>query len=129
MVAKKKKTTPVDSLKKELRRVVLAGVGAAVLAKEGAADVARKWLEKGEDVEPQIRRTLKRISDQRKKASKKAGKVAGQVDGRVRSLLRKLPLVTKRDLADLAKRIDSLASKVDALSNGKKKQKRTKKSK
>ena len=43
----------LEGLKKELRRVVLAGVGAAALAKDGILDLAKKWVNKGEAVEPE----------------------------------------------------------------------------
>lgn len=106
----------LDSLKKELRKVVLAGVGAAVLAKEGATDVAKRWLARGEKVEPELRKALKRITERRKAVVKQVGKAAATVDGRLKRIVRYLPLVTKNDLSYLAKRIDALAAKVEALS-------------
>ncbi|GEM_PF-962129 len=98
----------LENLKKELRRVVLAGVGAAVMAKEGAADLAKKWVSKGEEVEPELKKALKKLGEKRTQATDKAG------DG-VKRVLGYMPLVTKKDFVDLAKRIDALAAKVDSL--------------
>lgn len=98
----------LEGLKKEIRRVVLAGVGAAVLAKEGAVDLAKKWVNKGEEIEPEIKKALKKLGEKRAQVSEKTG------DG-FRKAMGYLPLVTKKDVADLAKRIDALATKVDSL--------------
>ena len=98
----------LESVKRELRRVVLAGVGAALLAKEGAADLAKRWVSKGEEVEPEIKKALKKIGEKRAQVGEKTGEGLKKAWGY-------MPLVTKKDFADLAKRIDVLASKVDTL--------------
>jgi polyhydroxyalkanoate synthesis regulator phasin len=107
-VVKEKAKEGLESLKKELRRVVLAGVGAAVLAKEGAAGLAKKWLAKGEEVEPELKKALEKLGKKRDEVREKAGEGAKKVWGY-------LPVVTKKDFAELAKRIDALAVKVESL--------------
>ncbi len=118
------KATPTglsaETLKRDLRRVVLAGVGAAVLAKEGAVDLAKKFLAKGEDVEPELRKALKRLSDRRREAAARADGLRTKVDGRLRRFVEALPLATRRDLAQLSGRIDTLSAKVDSLSRKRK---------
>lgn len=101
-----------EGLKRELRRVVLAGVGAAVLAKDGAVDLAKKWVHRGEEVEPEIKKALKKLGEKRAQVSEKAGHGVKKAWGY-------LPLVTKKDFVDLAKRIDALTAKVDSLKRGK----------
>ncbi len=103
----------VEGLKKELRRVVLAGLGAAVLAKEGVADAAKRWLSKGESVEPEIKKALKKLGDRRREAAEKTGRGFKKAVGF-------LPVVTKNDFAELAQRIDALSEKVESLRRGKK---------
>lgn len=103
----------VEGLKKEFRRVVLAGLGAAVLAKEGVADVAKRWLAKGEAVEPDLKKALKKIGDRRREVAEKSGRGFKKAVGF-------LPVVTKNDFAELAKRIDALSEKVESLRRGKK---------
>jgi len=98
----------VESLKRELRRVVLAGVGAAVLAKEGAVDLAKKWVAKGEAIEPDLRKAFKKVTEKRATVTDKAGRG-------FRKAIGYLPVVTKNDLAELVKRIDSLSEKVESL--------------
>lgn len=105
----------VETLKKELRKVVLAGVGAAVLAKEGATDVARKWLAKGESVEPELRKALKQAVARRRKVADAAGKLGEKAQGGFKKMMAAIPMVTKTDVAGLARRIDALAEKVEAL--------------
>lgn len=97
-----------EGLKKELRRVVLAGVGAAILAKEGAAGLAKKWVAKGEEVEPELKKALSKLREKREQVAEKSGEGWKKVTGY-------LPLVTKKDFADLVKRIDALSAKVEGL--------------
>lgn len=98
----------VEGLKKELRRVVLAGVGAAVLAKEGAVDLAKKWVAKGEAIEPDLKKALKKVTEKRDTVGEKAGQGFRKAVGY-------LPVVTKNDFAELVKRIDTLSEKVESL--------------
>jgi len=114
-MARTQKREEARNLRAGLRKVVLAVVGAAVMAKESAQDVARKCVARGQKVEPQIRKTLDRLVEQRRKAVDQAGKLAEKVDGRIRNLSRYLPVVTRHDLAELVRRLDSLSHKVDAL--------------
>ena len=98
----------IEGLKKEIRRVVLAGVGAAVLAKEGAVGLATKWVNRGEEIEPEIKKALKKLGEKRAQVSEKTG-------NGFRKAMGYLPLVTKKDVAELAKRIDAIGAKLDSL--------------
>lgn len=98
----------LEGLKKELRRVVLAGVGAAILAKEGAVGLAKRWVAKGEEVEPELKKALNKLGEKRQQVTDKTGEGWKKVTGY-------LPLVTKKDFAELVKRIDALSAKVEGL--------------
>jgi polyhydroxyalkanoate synthesis regulator phasin len=113
-MSKKTASLNLGPLKRDLRKVVLAGVGAALLAKEGTVELARKFMEKGEDVEPQIKKTLKSLSDHSKAAVKKTG-------GSLKTLGESLPLVTRKDWAAHTDQIKTLALKIDALARMKNK--------
>ena len=113
-------STKTERVRQNIRRVMLAGLGAAALAQESARDLGKRLLAKGEKTEPKIKRKLKELSERRRKAAKKAAGVAAKARG----WTQKLPIVTKSDVAALAKRIDTLTEKVDALSKKPKKRSR-----
>ena len=115
MAAKKKNGVKVD-----LRSVALAGVGAAAIAMDGAEDLYRRFVTRGKREEPGIRKTIGKLNNRRRSVQKSAGSMAKSMDGRLKEFGRNLPFVTKNDLSDLVKRIESLSEKVDALSKPKK---------
>jgi hypothetical protein len=59
-------------------------------------------------VEPELRKALKQVNAKRAQVTETTG------EG-VKKALGYLPLVTKRDFAELVKRIDGLAGKVESL--------------
>jgi len=119
-MAKLTEKIDLEALKKELRRVVLTGVGAAVMAKEGAVDLAKKFLSKGEDVEPELKKAFKSLMERRRKVAEKAGGLRTKAEGGLRALAKRLPIVTRQDFQELSGRIEALASKVDTLAKRRK---------
>lgn len=111
-MAQEKKGLSADGMKKGFRKAVLAGMGAAALAKERVADATRTMIAKGEKVEPDVKRAFKKLVERRRKTGQKVGV---QMGTQVKRLVRSLPVVTRGDIAALAQRVDGLAKKIDGL--------------
>ena len=105
----KKNTTSVDQLRGGVRTVALAGMGAAVLAKDGAFDLAKRWVKRGEQLEPGIKKTFTQLTKKRTKVTQTVSKTTGSS---LKKVWTYLPVVTKKDILDLSKRIDALSAKV-----------------
>ena len=114
------KQTEARRWKKGLRKVVLAGMGAAALARDGASETARKCVRKGEELEPGLKKILHRLAQQQKSVVQKVGKVTTAVDQRLQGWTKRIPVVTRRDFSELVQRIDVLTVKIDALASRKK---------
>ena len=102
-----------------LKKVALTGLGAATVARETAAGAMKKFLAKGEAMEPTLRKGFKAMVAGRKKASQTAGRWSTRAQGGFRKVMEAIPVVTKSDVAGLMKRIDALTTKVEALSTKK----------
>ena len=105
----KKNATGVDQIRGGVRTFALAGMGAAVLAKDGAVDLAKKWVKKGEQLEPGIKKTFTQLTKKREKVTQTVSKTTGSS---LKKVWTYLPVVTKKDILDLSKRIDVLSAKV-----------------
>jgi polyhydroxyalkanoate synthesis regulator phasin len=105
----RKNQVGADQLRDGVRTVALAGMGAAVLAKDGALDLAKKWVKKGEQLEPGIRKTFTRLTKKRTKVTQTVTKTTS---GSLKKAWALLPVVTRKDILDLSKRIDVLSAKV-----------------
>lgn len=122
----------------QVRRVLLAGVGVAFLAKDEVQDLVDRLVAKGETAERDGRKLVsgllvnptKGVIDQlgkRTRGFKKnvatslhtaqdlARTVQTRWTKRVEKTLSKLNLVSSRDVADLNSKIDQLARKIDRL--------------
>lgn len=109
----------MSNLTKELRKFALTGLGAAMTAKENAKGMTKKWLAKGEAMEPQIKKTVKRLVDQRKTLSKKASRVAAQADSRLKGFVKYIPVITRKDFTSLSKQMEQLTTIVNGLAKKK----------
>ena len=105
----KKNTTGVDQLRDGVWTMALAGMGAAVLAKDGAYDLAKRWVKKGEQLEPGIKKTFNQLTKKREKVTQTVTKTTGSS---LKTAWTYLPVVTKKDILDLSKRIDALGAKI-----------------
>jgi len=92
-----------------VRKVLLAGIGAAVLAQEEAEALIQKLIEKGELAEKDGRWMMKDLHEKRRK------KVEGELDKRIVSLIERMKLPTKSDIEELSDKITAIATKVDQL--------------
>jgi polyhydroxyalkanoate synthesis regulator phasin len=105
----KKKAAGVDQLRDGVWTVALAGMGAAVLAKDGAYDLAKRWVKKGEQLEPTIKKSFTQLTKKREKVAQTVTKNTGTS---LKKAWNYFPVVTKKDILDLSKRIDVLSAKV-----------------
>jgi polyhydroxyalkanoate synthesis regulator phasin len=92
-----------------IRKVMLAGIGAAALAQEEAEAFIQKLIEKGELAEKDGRVLMK---DLREKRRQKAGE---ELDKRISCLIDRMNIPTKSDFEDLSEKIAEIARKVDGL--------------
>ncbi|MBI2933908.1 MAG: phasin family protein [Planctomycetes bacterium] len=115
MTTKTESWISVENLRRDLRKMVLTGVGAAFMATEGAADMAKKWLARGEKAEPEIRKAVKKLADRSKTLTEKTDTLRAKVNGQVNKLVDALPIVSRKDVKELSRRIESLTTQVEAL--------------
>ncbi|HEX6385199.1 MAG TPA: phasin family protein [Anaerolineae bacterium] len=99
-----------------LRRVLLAGVGAMVLAQDEVEDFVDKLVERGEIAEKDGRKLVNDIMERRKsKAQESTERVEEEFDRRMDSLLNRMNVPTKSDIEKLNTKITELSQKVDTL--------------
>lgn len=92
-----------------LRKVMLAGIGAAALAQEEAESFIHKLIEKGELAEKDGRVLVKDLREKRKQ------KAEEEIDKRVTSLIERMKIPTKGDIEALSEKIAEVSKKVDDL--------------
>ena len=99
-----------------VRRALLAGVGAFLLAQDEAEKFVNKLIEKGEIAEKDGRALLNDLAENRKKRAKESSKrVSDELEKRMEGLLNRMNIPTKSDIEQLSKKVAELAKKIDAL--------------
>ena len=99
-----------------LRRVLMAGIGVAVLAQEEIEDFVTKLVERGEIAENDGRSLVSDILERRRKEIQERSKQAGGgVDRRIEGMLSRLNVPTQSDINNLSEQISELSKKVDEL--------------
>ena len=94
------------------RRVLLASIGAMVLAQEEIESFVSKLVERGELAEQDGKKLVKDVMEKRKKETAKA---EDQLDSRIEDLMNRMNVPTKNDIDALSAKITALTKKVDAL--------------
>lgn len=98
------------------RNVLLASIGAVVVAQEEIELVVNKLVERGELAEKDGRNLVRDLMDRRKQKSERArAEVSDEFDKRVEEILHRLNVPTKRDIDALSAKITALSQKVDKL--------------
>ena len=92
-----------------VRKVMLAGIGAAALAQEEAEDFIKNLIEKGELAEKEGWTILKDLRDKQKEKSEQF------VEKRISTFIEKFNIPTKSDYKELSKKISELSKKIDKL--------------
>jgi polyhydroxyalkanoate synthesis regulator phasin len=95
-----------------IRKVMLAGIGAAALAQEEAEVFIHKLIEKGELAEKDGRVLVKDLREKRRQ------KAEEQIEKRITSLIERMKIPTKTDIEDLSEKIAEISKKVDDLKAG-----------
>jgi len=95
-----------------VRKVLLASVGAAVLAQEEIEDFVNRLVEKGQIAEKDGRKLIKDVLERRKKRSERFGEAIDEGMERVLSLLN---IPTKADITELSKLLADLKQQVEDL--------------
>jgi poly(hydroxyalkanoate) granule-associated protein len=92
-----------------IRKVMLAGIGAAALAQEEAEAFIHKLIEKGELAEKDGRVLMKDLREKRRQ------KAEEEIDKRITALIKRMNIPTKSDFEALSQKINQISQKVDDL--------------
>ena len=99
-----------------LRRVLMAGIGVAVLAQEEIEDFVIKLVDRGEIAENDGRSLVSDVLERRRNEIQDRSKRAGDsVDRRIEGMLNRLNVPTQSEIAGLSEQISELSKKVDEL--------------
>jgi poly(hydroxyalkanoate) granule-associated protein len=98
------------------RKVLLAGIGAVVLAQEEIEEFVNKLVERGEIAEKDGRRLMKDVIERRKKKAEEVrSDTEEQFEQRMEEILTHMNIPSKSDIDDLSKKVTALSRKVDQL--------------
>jgi len=99
-----------------LRRILMAGIGVAVLAQEEIEDFVTKLVDRGEITENDGRSLVSDVLERRMEEIQDRSKQAGDdVDRRIEGMLHRLNVPTQSEIATLSEQISELSKKVDEL--------------
>ena len=105
-----------NSLLDGLRRILMAGIGVAVLAQEEIEDFVTRLVDRGEIAENDGRSLISDVLERRKQEiQNNTRKVSDGMDRRVEGVLNSLNVPTKSEIASLSEQISELSKKVDEL--------------
>ena len=91
-----------------IKKTMLIGIGLAAMTKEKAEELAKELIEKGELSEKEG----KELVDEMLKKSEQAGKdLETKIEGVVQKALGKMDLASKKDVSQLAAKIERLEKK------------------
>jgi poly(hydroxyalkanoate) granule-associated protein len=95
-----------------LRRVLLATIGAAVIAQEEIEALVNRLVERGELAEKDGKKLVHEMMEKRKS---KTSKVEEDINKNLESVLDRMNIPTKADVEALSQKITVLSKKVDEL--------------
>jgi|SRR5512139_1436418 polyhydroxyalkanoate synthesis regulator phasin len=95
-----------------LRRVLLATIGAAVIAEEEIKALIDRLVERGEIAERDGKKLYQEMMDKRKN---KTAKLEDDISQSVEQVLEKMNIPTKTDVEELGQKIAGLSKKIDDL--------------
>jgi poly(hydroxyalkanoate) granule-associated protein len=99
-----------------LRRILMAGIGVAVLAQEEVEDFVTRLVDRGEIAENDGRSIISDVLERRKQEIQNNTKrMSDGMDRRVEGVLNSLNLPTRSEITSLSEQISELSKKVDEL--------------
>ena len=109
-------TTPFIST---IRRILMAGVGAVVLAQEEVEEFVQKLVERGELAEQDGRKLVTDLREKRQSAQastqERVQETTATVDRGMEGMLGRMNIPSKSDIETLSEKIAALSEKVDEL--------------
>jgi len=115
------------SLSQALRRVLLAGVGAALLTQEEIEKFVDKLVERGEIAEQEGKKMVREIRERRRAQAReraetveeKAEEIGEGLESRIERVLARMNLPSRREIQALSQKLDELSEKLDRLTEAK----------
>jgi len=91
-----------------LRKVLLVGIGAAMLAHEEGEAFVKKIKDKGEEAETEGLKRMREIHNRRKQKAEEI------IEKRINQVLHRMDIPTRADYLDLSEKISELSKKLEA---------------
>ena len=95
-----------------LRKVMLATIGAAVIAQEEIEALINRMIERGEIAEKDGKKLMHEMMDKRKS---KTMKVEDEINKNISDVLERMNIPTRTDIDALSQKINGLSKKIDEL--------------
>jgi poly(hydroxyalkanoate) granule-associated protein len=95
-----------------LRRVMLATMGAAVIAQEEVEALINRLIERGEIAEKDGKKLMHEMMDKRKS---KSSQVQDEINKNITDVLERMNIPTRTDIDALSQKINGLSKKIDDL--------------
>jgi poly(hydroxyalkanoate) granule-associated protein len=95
-----------------LRKVMLATIGAAVIAQEEIEALINRLIERGEIAEKDGKKLMHEMMDKRKS---KTEKVEDEINKNITDVLERMNIPTRTDIDALSQKINGLSKKIDEL--------------
>lgn len=98
------------------RNVLLASIGAVALAQDELEDIVNKLVDRGEIAEKDGRKMMKDLVERRKqKVESSRSDIGDELEDRIEKVLHRLNVPTRRDVAEINRKLAVLSEKVDDL--------------
>jgi poly(hydroxyalkanoate) granule-associated protein len=95
-----------------LRKVMLATIGAAVIAQDEIEALINRMIERGEIAEKDGKKLMHEMMDKRKS---KTIKVEDEINKNIADVLERMNIPTRTDIDALSQKINGLSKKIDEL--------------
>lgn len=95
-----------------LRKVMLATMGAAVIAQEEVEALINRLIERGEIAEKDGKKLMHEMMDKRKS---KSSQVQDEINKNITDVLERMNIPTRTDIDALSQKINGLSKKIDDL--------------
>lgn len=90
-----------------LRKMILVGIGAAMMAHEEGESFVQKLKDKGEKAQAEGRNKMREVGNRRKQKAEEI------LEKRIDQVLQRMDIPTKADYLDLSEKISELSKKLD----------------